>query len=55
MLSDEFKKKIHFSIKNYHVARHPQQNNKVKYSTVKQLKTQTIQTKHGIKKMKEDN
>jgi hypothetical protein len=42
-------KKNQFSIKNYHVGRQPWKNNKVKYSTIKKFKTQTMQTKYGIK------
>jgi hypothetical protein len=46
------KKKNQFSIKDFPVGRQPWKNNKVKYSTVKQFKTQTMQTRHGIKKWK---
>jgi hypothetical protein len=42
-------KKNQFSIK-YWPGRQPRKNNKVKYPTVKQFKTHTMQTKHGIKK-----
>jgi hypothetical protein len=30
-------------------------NNKVKYSTIKQFKTQTMHIRHDIKKTKENN
>ena len=50
MSSDYLKKKNQFLVKDYSVGRQPQKNNKVKYSTVKQFKTQTLQTTHGIKK-----
>ena len=48
------KKKSIFNKKNCFVERQLWKNNKVKYSIIKQFKTQTIQTKHGIK-MKEKN
>jgi hypothetical protein len=41
--------KNQFLIKNYHVGRQPWKNNKVKYPTIKKFKTQTMQTKYGIK------
>jgi hypothetical protein len=44
--------KNQFSIKNYPVGSQPWKNNKVKYSTIKKFKTQTMQTKYGIKKWK---
>jgi len=50
MSKDKFEKKNQFSIKDFPVGRQPWKNNKVKYSTVKQFKTQTMQTRHGIKK-----
>jgi len=37
------------SLKDCHVGRQPWQNNKEKYQTIKQFKTQTIQTKYDIK------
>jgi hypothetical protein len=42
-------KKNQFSIKYCLVKRQPWKNNKVKYQTIKQFKTQPIHTKHGIK------
>jgi prephenate dehydrogenase len=50
MLKDELEKKI--SIKNCSVWRQLQKNNKIKYPSVQQFKTQTMQTKHGIKNEK---
>jgi hypothetical protein len=49
MSNYEFGKKKQFSITNCLVGRKPWKNNKVKYTTVKQLKTQTMQTKYDIK------
>jgi len=48
MLNDELKKKN--SIKDSSIGRQLQKNNKVKYLVVRQFKTHTMQTKHGIKK-----
>jgi hypothetical protein len=45
MSNYEFEKKKQFSITNCLVGRKPWKNNQVKYTTVKQLKTQTMQTK----------
>jgi len=47
MSNDEFEKKN--SIKDCSVERQPWKNNKIKYLIMKQFKTQTMQTKHGIK------
>jgi len=49
MSNYEFEKKNHFSIKNCPVRRQVRKNNKVKYSIIKQLKIQTMQTKYDIK------
>jgi hypothetical protein len=47
--NDEFFYK-NILIKNGHIGTQLQKNNKVKYLVVKQFKTHTMQTKHGIKK-----
>jgi len=47
MLNDEFEKTN--PIKDCFIGRQPRKNNKVKYLTVKQFKTQIMQTKYGIK------
>ena len=53
--NDEFEKKNQFSIKDCIVERQLRKNNKVKYPVIKQFKIQTIQTKHGIKQIQENN
>jgi len=50
MSNDEFEKKNQFSTKNCPVGRQPRKNKRVKYLIVKKIKTQTMQTKHDIKK-----
>jgi hypothetical protein len=42
-------KKNQFSIKDCLIGRQLRKNNIVKYSTIKQLKTQTMQTKYDTK------
>jgi hypothetical protein len=50
MSNDEFEKKNQFSTKNCPIGRQPRKNKRVKYLIVKKIKTQTMQTKHDIKK-----